>query len=104
MLRTPEPVLMFLADISGYAAFAARTELDHAENGLQALLETVVGELSPPFTLIEVEGDACFLFAKGGQVSGQSLLDSVDATYFSFRRRLRDVRQATTCRCNACVL
>ena len=37
-------------------------------------------------------------------MSGQSLLDSVDATYFAFRRRLRDVRQATTCRCNACVL
>jgi uncharacterized protein YndB with AHSA1/START domain len=104
MLRTPEPVLMVLADISGYTAYLAGTELDHAENVLQDLLETVVAQLSPPFTLIEVEGDACFLYAKGGQVSGQLLLDTVDATYFAFRRRLRDVRQATTCQCNACVL
>src|SRR3954454_23895760 len=104
MLRSPEPVLMVLADNSGYTSYLAGTELDHAENVLQDLLETLVGALSPPFTLIEVEGDACFLFAKGAQVSGQSLLDSVDATYFAFRRRLRDVRQATTCRCNACVL
>src|SRR3954469_22781641 len=104
VLRTPEPVLMVLADISGYTSYLAGTELDHAENVLQDLLETVVGALSPPFTLIEVEGDACFLYAKGGTVSGQSLLDSVDATYFAFRRRLRDVRQATTCQCNACVL
>src|SRR3954465_9453121 len=104
MLRTPEPVLMVLADISGYTSYLAGTELDHAENVLQDLLETVVGALSPPLALIEVEGDACFLYAKGGLVSGQSLLDSVDATYFAFRRRLRDVRQATTCQCNACVL
>jgi uncharacterized protein YndB with AHSA1/START domain len=104
VLRTPEPVLMVLADISGYTAYLAGTELDHAENVLQDLLETVVAALTPPFALIEVEGDACFLFAKGGQVSGQSLLDSIDATYFAFRRRLRDVRQATTCQCNACVL
>jgi hypothetical protein len=104
VLRTPEPVLMVLADISGYTSYLAGTELDHAENVLQDLLETVVGALSPPFTLVEVEGDACFLFARGGSVSGQSLLDSVDATYFAFRRRLRDVRQATTCQCNACVL
>src|SRR3954467_9989597 len=104
MLRTPEPVLMFLADISGYAAFAARTELDHAENVLQDLLETVVAQLSPPFTLIEVEGEACFLYATGGQVSGQLLLAGIDATSFAFRPRLRDPRQATTCQCNACVL
>jgi uncharacterized protein YndB with AHSA1/START domain len=97
-------VLMVLADISGYTSYLAGTELDHAENVLQDLLETVVAALSPPFALIEVEGDACFLCARGGQVSGQSLLDSVDATYFAFRRRLRDVRQATTCQCNACVL
>src|SRR4051794_11493654 len=104
MLRTPEPVVMVLADISGYTAYLAGTELDHAENVLQDLLETVVAQLSPPLTLIEVEGDACFLYATGGQVSGQLLLDGVDATYFAFRRRLRDVRQATTCQCNACVL
>jgi uncharacterized protein YndB with AHSA1/START domain len=104
VLRTPEPVLMVLADISGYTSYLAGTELDHAENVLQDLLETVVAALSPPFILVEVEGDACFLYAKGRTVSGQSLLDSVDATYFAFRRRLRDVRQATTCQCNACVL
>ena len=59
MLRTPEPVLMVLADISGYTTYLAGSELDHAENVLQDLLETVVAALAPPFALIEVEGDAC---------------------------------------------
>lgn len=32
------------------------------------------------------------------------LLDAIDQTYFAFRSRLRDIRQATTCDCNACRL
>jgi len=31
------------------------------------------------------------------------LLDTIERCYFSFRRRRRDVRQATSCPCNACV-
>src|SRR4051812_28588252 len=95
---------MALADISGYTSYLSGTELDHAENVLQDLLEVVVGALAPPFTLIAVEGDAPFIYAPAASVSGQLLLDTVDACYFAFRRRLRDVKSATTCECNACVL
>jgi hypothetical protein len=31
------------------------------------------------------------------------LLDTIERCYFGFRRRRRDVRQATSCPCNACV-
>ena len=104
MLRTPEPVLMLIADISGYTTYLSGTEIDHAQNVLEDLLETVVARLAPPFTVIKGEGDAVFLFAAGGAVSGTMLLDALDSCYFGFRRRLRDVTQATTCECNACVL
>jgi hypothetical protein len=104
MLRTPEPVLMVIADISGYTTYLAGTEIDHAQNVLEDLLETVVAKLAPPFTLLKGEGDAVFLFAPGGSLSGDVLLDALDSCYFGFRRRLRDVTQATSCECNACVL
>jgi uncharacterized protein YndB with AHSA1/START domain len=102
MLRAPEPVLLAIADISGYTAYLVGTEIDHAQNVLQDLLETVVANLEPQLTLIEVEGDACFTYAPGGSVSGTQLLDTIDACYFAFRRRLRDITQATSCECNAC--
>ena len=104
MLRTPEPVLMLIADISGYTTYLSGTEIDHAQNVLEDLLETVVARLAPPLTVIKGEGDAVFLYAAGGTVSGTMLLDALDSCYFGFRRRLRDVTQATTCECNACVL
>ena len=38
------------------------------------------------------------------QVDGSMLLDTIERCYFLFRRRLRDVQQASTCDCNACIL
>lgn len=95
---------MLIADISGYTSYLAGSEIDHAQNVLEDLLETVHARLVPPFALVKAEGDALFVFAPGGTVSGAMLLDTLDACYFGFRRRLRDVTQATTCECNACVL
>ncbi|HYM83112.1 MAG TPA: DUF2652 domain-containing protein, partial [Candidatus Dormibacteraeota bacterium] len=45
-----------------------------------------------------------FVYALTERLDASSLLDSIEATYFAFRRRLRDIRQATTCTCNACRL
>ena len=41
--------------------------------------------------------------ASPDKVDGSLLLDVIERCYFGFRRRRRDVRQATTCECNACV-
>ena len=35
-------------------------------------------------------------------IDGSMLLDTIERCYFGFRRRRRDVRQATSCPCNAC--
>lgn len=37
------------------------------------------------------------------RIDGSMLLDTIERCYFGFRRRRRDVRQATSCECNACV-
>ena len=37
-------------------------------------------------------------------VDASALQDTVERCYFAFRRRLRDIRQATSCECNACML
>jgi hypothetical protein len=38
------------------------------------------------------------------EVDAPLLFDTIESTYFAFRRRLRDVVHSTTCDCNACVL
>ncbi len=104
MLSRPEPACLLIADISGYTSYLAGTELDHAQDILADLMTTVVGALRPSFRLAKLEGDAAFAYVLSERIDGSQLLDTVERTYFAFRRRLRDIAQATACGCNACVL
>src|SRR4051794_34224389 len=99
----PEPVCLLIADISGYTEYLATVEIDHAQDVLADLIGTVVTSLKPNFRLAKLEGDAAFCFAPAENIDGSALLDTIEHCYFSFRRRRRDVRQATSCECNACV-
>lgn len=95
---------LLLADISGYTAYLAGTELEHAQDVLADLLESIIAEIEPPFTVSKLEGDAVFAYMPERELDASRLFDTVDAAYFAFRRRLRDVVHSTTCDCNACVL
>ena len=103
MLNAPEPACLVIADISGYTSYLAGVELDHAQDILADLMDTVVGSLRPSFRLAKLEGDAAFMYAAAATIDGSALMDTVEQTYFAFRRRLRDIGQASTCDCNACM-
>jgi uncharacterized protein YndB with AHSA1/START domain len=104
MLSQPEPACLVIADISGYTGFLAGAELDHAQDILADLMSTVVAAFRPTFKLAKLEGDAAFVYALTPAVDAAQLQDTVERCYFGFRRRLRDIQQASTCECNACIL
>ena len=103
MLSAAQPTCFLIADISGYTGYLADVELDHAQDILADLVGAVVTALRPNFRLAKLEGDAAFTFMTAEKVDGSMLLDTIERCYFGFRRRRRDVRQATSCECNACV-
>ncbi len=103
MLNGSEPACMIIADISGYTSYLAGVELDHAQDILADLMDTVVGAFRPMFRLAKLEGDAAFVYALTESVDGSALQDAIERTYFAFRRRLRDIGQASMCDCNACM-
>ena len=103
MLNAPERACLLIADISGYTSYLAGVELDHAQDILADLVGTVVSALRPTFKLAKLEGDAAFTWAPAERVDGSLLLDTIERCYFGFRRRRRDVRQATSCECDACI-
>jgi hypothetical protein len=102
MAVVPETGFLLIADITGYTAYLASGEIEHAPTIAGDLLETVIGRLEPPFRLAKFEGDAAFLWVEDGRAEGSLLLDAIEAAYVAFRRRLRSIAQATTCDCNAC--
>jgi len=98
-----ESACLLIADISGYTRYLAGVEIDHAQDILADLTNTIVSALRPGFRLAKLEGDAAFTYAITDRIDGSLLLDTIEHCYFGFRRRRRDVRQATSCECNACV-
>jgi uncharacterized protein YndB with AHSA1/START domain len=101
-MTEPEETCLVIADISGYTRYLAGVEIDHAQDVLADLISTVVTTLRPTLRLAKLEGDAAFCFAPADTLDGSILLDTIERCYFGFRRRRRDVRQATSCECNAC--
>jgi Protein of unknown function (DUF2652)/Polyketide cyclase / dehydrase and lipid transport len=104
MASRPETCFLVIADLSGYTAYLATSELEHAPLIAGDLLETIVGRLDPPLRLAKFEGDAAFLFVEDGRADGSLVLDAIEAAYLAFRRRLRSIDQATSCDCNSCRL
>ena len=102
MIAAAQPTCFLIADISGYTGYLTDVELDHAQDILADLVGAVVTALRPTFRLAKLEGDAAFTYMPAEKIDGSMLLDTIERCYFGFRRRRRDVRQATTCECNAC--
>lgn len=102
MLAKAESACFVIADISGYTGYLAGVELDHAQDIIADLMDTVVRCLRPPFRLAKFEGDAAFFVATGDRFDGSLVQDAIESAYFSFRKRLRNIEQATSCTCKAC--
>src|SRR3954464_3299931 len=100
MLAKPEPACLVIADIAGYTGYLAGVELDHAQDILADLMGTVVSGLRPTFRLATLGGDAAFVYVITEVVDASLVQDVVERTYFAFRRRLRDIAQASTCDCD----
>lgn len=100
--RKAESGCLVIADLSGYTDYLQSTELEHAEDVLADLTDTVIAQLQPILTISKLEGDAVFCYALDGSTDATMLLDGIDTAYFEFRKRMRNITQATTCDCNAC--
>ena len=94
---------LILADVSGFTRFVTTTELEHGSDIIAALLDEVVGHLSPPLEIQEIEGDA--VFALGGQGSPlpkARLLEVLEDAFAAFKTRQRAMQEVETCPCGAC--
>lgn len=90
---------LVLADISGYTAFVADTELEHSREILNELLETMVRCLGQHLTIGQIEGDAIFAL---GEKLPKDPVAWLEECFFRFHRHLNTIKQVSTCPCRAC--
>jgi hypothetical protein len=97
-----EEAHFLIADLSGYTAYLAASEPEHAPVIAGDFLSAVVARLRPLFRLEKLEGDGAFLHAPIDRLDGRLLLDTLESAYVTFQHRLLSLRQATTCDCTSC--
>ena len=94
---------MLIADISGYTSFLAGTELEHAQDILTALMETIITKFQSRLTVSKIEGDAVFAYVLETDLPrGETLLELIESTYLAFRDHVDAAYRNTSCRCKAC--
>lgn len=102
MTSSQEGILL-IADITGYTAFLANSELEHAEDTLRNLLTLLIAQTKPPLLISRLEGDAVISYAaKGTFFQGQWLVELIESAYIEFRKARERMVLNTTCPCNAC--
>jgi hypothetical protein len=102
--------LLILADISGYTRYMtanART-LSHSHTIIAELIQAIASAVEIPMELVELEGDAIFLFCRKDRDpatwKGQRELICRKLMEFfqRFRARLLELRRSNICTCHAC--
>ena len=101
------PVVLFLADISGYTRFMLSHQKApvHSQMIIAGLFETLMGQIDHPVKIVELEGDALFLYSP--KTSDEAvwerrsthLVDLVLRLFEAFRTRLAELKAYSVCRC-----
>lgn len=106
----PEPVLLIIADISGYTRYMTANvkTLAHSQTIITELIHAIVRQIELPLEVAKLEGDAIFLYcrkqngprewAESRRIIGEQLL----AFFHQFRQKLGELSGSTTCDCQAC--
>ncbi len=106
----PEPVLLILADISGYTRYmtANAKTLAHSQTIITELVHAIVQQIEAPLTVAKLEGDAIFLYCRKQATAkpwpeirrmvGEKLLSFFEL----FQHKLKELSLSATCSCSAC--
>lgn len=110
MQTATTPVMLFLADISGYTKFMLEHEkaLAHSQMIITGLMETLMKQIDHPLRIVELQGDALFLYSRKTTDAAmweprrQRVLESLLRLFDTFRRRRAELAAYSVCRCQAC--
>jgi len=99
--------LLVIADIGGYTPFMRlhRTSLAHAQDVVARLLEAII-DAAPNLSLLEVEGDAAFLYAwtpEGQETQTVRMgIDQMVAMHRAFHACQQHIAALNNCSCEGC--
>jgi hypothetical protein len=91
-----------MPDISGFTDFVSSTEILHAQNIIQEVLEILVESNQLDLEVGEIEGDAVFFYRIGSPPGLEQLLGQVQTMFTRFHQHLWQYDHQRICPCGAC--
>ncbi len=93
--------LYFMPDISGFTKFVNNTEIEHGIHIIAELLELLIDSDTINMELVEIEGDALFMFTSKIPDYGQ-LLKQTTAMLENFHKHTKSYESKRICNCGPC--
>ena len=96
-----QKALYFMPDISGFTKFVNNTELDHSIHIIAELLEILLDNTTIDLQLVEIEGDALFMYTIKIPDYPQ-LLQQTTIMLEQFHRHTKAYETKRICNCGSC--
>jgi hypothetical protein len=96
-----QKALYFMPDISGFTHFVNTTEVEHSIHIIAELLELLLDNNTLELQLVEIEGDALFMYTTKIPTYNQ-LLDQVKVMLESFHIHTKEYETKRICDCGSC--
>ena len=99
---TPQPMLIFIPDISGFSKFVNETDIIHSQHIIEELLELLIDANEIGLQISEIEGDAVLFYKVESSGSMKTILEQVKSMYYNFHSHLKKYEHDRICQCGAC--
>ncbi|MFH7000603.1 DUF2652 domain-containing protein [Flavobacterium bizetiae] len=96
-----QKALYFMPDISGFTKFVNNTEIEHSIHIIAELLEILLDNTTIDLQLVEIEGDALFMFTTKTP-NYQQLLRQTTTMLEQFHRHTKGYETKRICNCGSC--
>jgi len=96
-----QKALYFMPDISGFTKFVNNTELEHSIHIISELLELLIDSKTIDLELVEIEGDALFMFTTKIP-DYQQLLAQTTHMLEAFHKHIGNYENMRICNCGSC--
>jgi len=93
--------LYFIPDISGFTKFVTSTEIEHSRHIISELLELVIDANIMGLKLVEIEGDALFMYTTDDH-SIEKIIEQSKKMLNDFHNHLNLYNTQRICNCGAC--
>ena len=96
-----DKALYFMPDISGFTKFVNNTELEHSIHIISELLELLIDSKTIDLKLVEIEGDALFMFTT--EIPNyKKLIEQTTTMLEAFHTHIGSYETMRICNCGSC--